>query len=86
MKDYTKRPDDVTKAVRILRQEGVRIGLPMQRADGQMIFPIDDFTISASEILELLDRHELNPKAIQSLRETQRTFAPGAPPYSGTKI
>jgi hypothetical protein len=47
MKDYTKRPEDVTKVVRLLRQEEVRIGPPMQIADGQMIFPAEDFTISA---------------------------------------
>ena len=85
MKDYTKRPEDVSKAVRLLRQGGVRIGLPMQSADGQMIFPVEDFTISAGEILALLDKNELNSNAIQLLREAQKNLAPSAPPYSGTK-
>jgi hypothetical protein len=86
MKDFTRRPDDVSKAVRMLRKEGVRIGLPMQSADGQMIFPVEDFTLSAGEILDLLDKQELNRSAIQLLKEVQRTTPPGAPPQSGSKL
>ena len=55
MKEYTKRPKDIGKAVRLLRQQGVCAGLPMQKADGDMIFSVDDFTITVAQLLDLLD-------------------------------
>lgn len=70
--------------MRLLRQGGVRIGLPMQSAGGQ-IFPVEDFTISAREILELLDKQELNPTAIQLLREARKNLAPAAPAQPRSK-
>ena len=85
MKDYTKRPEDVSKAVRLLRAQGVLIGLPMQKADGQMIFPVEDFTLSAGDILELLDKNELNHTAIQLIGSAQKSGAPDSPAQAGTK-
>jgi hypothetical protein len=67
VKNYTQRPEDVSKAVRPLRHRGVRVGLPMQKADGEMIFAVDDFTFTANQILELLDKHELNIEGIRKL-------------------
>jgi hypothetical protein len=56
VKIYTKRPKDISKAVRLLRQQGVSCaGLPIQKADGGMIFSEDDFTITVAQLLDLLD-------------------------------
>jgi hypothetical protein len=55
VKDYTKRPKDISNAVRLLRQQGACAGLPMQKADGDMIFSVDDFTITVAQLLDLLD-------------------------------
>lgn len=39
----------------------------MQMANGEMIFPVDDTTISAAQILELLDKDELDTEGIRKL-------------------
>jgi len=85
VKNFLKRPKDVSKAVRLLRQGGVRVGLPMQKADGEMIFPVEDFTFSAREILELLDKNELHHAAIRRLGEAQKGNAPDSPAQSRSK-
>lgn len=67
MTNYIQRLKEISKAVQILRQRGIRVGLPMQMANGEMIFPVDDTTISAAQILELLDKDELYIEGIRKL-------------------
>lgn len=50
-KELTIGPEDVSKALRVLRH----VGLPMQRADGDMVFAVEDFTITVAQLLELLE-------------------------------
>lgn len=60
------------RAVQLLRQHGVAVGVPMQTADGEIIFPVGkDFTLSADQILELLERGELDPEGVRRLVEAQ---------------
>lgn len=67
MTNYIQRLNEVGKAVQILRERGIRVGLPMQTANGEMIFPVDDTTISAAQILELLDDDQLDREGIRKL-------------------
>jgi hypothetical protein len=67
VKNYTKRPEDVGKALRVLRRNGIHVGLPMQTANGDMIFAVGEFTITVSQLLELLDQDELNLDAVRRL-------------------
>jgi hypothetical protein len=39
----------------------------MQKANGEMIFAVDDFTFTADQILELLDKNELSIEGIRKL-------------------
>jgi hypothetical protein len=65
VKNDIQRLKEIGKAVQILRQRGIRVGLPMQTANGEMIFPVDDNTISAAQILELLDKDELDGDGVR---------------------
>jgi hypothetical protein len=38
------RSKDVTKAVRVLRKNGVPVGFPMQTANGEIIFAVGEST------------------------------------------
>ena len=59
MSSYTERANDIARAVHLLRQHGMAVGFPMQTADGEIIFPVGtDFTLTADQILELLERGE----------------------------
>ena len=70
MSNYAERADDIVRAVQLLRQHGVAVGVPMQTADGEIIFPVGkDFTLSADQILELLERGELDPEGVRRLVE-----------------
>ena len=70
---YPARANDIVKAVHLLRQHGIAVGFPMQTADGQIIFPVGkDFTLTADQILELLERGELKACADQSRRRRLR--------------
>jgi CheY-like chemotaxis protein len=69
MKNYLKRPEDVSNAVRLLRKNGVRVGLPMQTPDGEMVFLVDNGMITAGQILELSNRKELHREGIRRLTE-----------------
>ena len=63
---YAERADEIVKAVRQLRQHGMAVGLPMQTADGEIIFSVDkDFTLTADQILELLESGELNAEGVR---------------------
>ncbi len=72
MSSYPARANDIVKAVHLLRQHGIAVGFPMQTADGQIIFPVGkDFTLTADQILELLERGELNAEGVRRLVEAQ---------------
>jgi hypothetical protein len=38
----------------------------MQRADGDMVFAVEDFTTTVAQLLELLDRDELDLDGVRS--------------------
>ena len=72
MGNYTERFNDVTKAVHLLREHGVPVGFPMQTANGEMVFAVGtEFTLTAEQILELLDRGELHADGVRKLYEAQ---------------
>jgi hypothetical protein len=71
MKNYAKRPEDVTKTLRVLRHKGIHVGLPMQKANGNMVFAAEDFTIAVAQLLELLDRDELDRDGVRRLIGTK---------------
>ena len=69
---HRDRSKDVTKAVRVLRKHGVPVGFPMQTANGEIIFAIGkDFTVTADQVLELLDRGELHAEGVRRLAQAQ---------------
>jgi hypothetical protein len=69
---YADRADDILKAVQLLRQHGIAVGFPMQTADGEIIFPVgNDFTLTADQILDLLECGELNAEGVRSSVEAQ---------------
>jgi len=48
------------------------VGFPMQTADGQIIFSVGkDFTLTADQILELLERDELHAESVRRSAEAQ---------------
>jgi hypothetical protein len=67
MKNFPERRADVDKALRVLRRQGLAVGLPMQTASGDMLFAVEGFTVSAHQILELLDRDELDLRGVRRL-------------------
>jgi len=78
---YTDRTDDIVKAVQLLRKHGMAVGFPMQTADGEIIFSVgNDFTLTADQILELLERGELNSEGVRRSVEAQ-VSATGHPRY-----
>ena len=69
---HLDRSKDVTKAVRVLRRHGVPVGFPMQTANGEIVFAIGkDFTITADQVLELLDLGELHAEGVRRLAQAQ---------------
>ena len=72
MSSYPARANDIVKAVHLLRQHGIAVGFPMQTADGEIIFPVGkDFTLTADQMLELLERGELDAEGVRRLVEAQ---------------
>ncbi len=72
MSNYAERATDIVKAVHLLRQHGMAVGFPMQTANGEIIFSVgDDFTLTADQILELLERGELNAEGVRRSVEAQ---------------
>jgi len=64
--NYAERANDIVKAVHLLRHHGMAVGFPMQTADGEIIFPVGkDFTLTADQILELLERGELDAEGVR---------------------
>jgi hypothetical protein len=48
------------------------VSFPMQAADGEIIFAVDkDFTLTADQILELLERGELHAEGVRRSVEAQ---------------
>ena len=48
------------------------VGMPFQTPDGTMIFKLDGYTLSVAQILELLDRNQLDREGIRALAEAQK--------------
>ena len=72
MSNYAERANDIVKAVHVLRQHGMAVGFPMQTADGEIIFPVGkDFTLTADQMLELLERGELHAEGVRRSVEAQ---------------
>ena len=72
MSNYAERASDIVKAVHLLRQHGMAVGFPMQTANGEIIFSVGkDFTLTADQILELLERGELNAEGVRRSVEAQ---------------
>ncbi len=72
MSNYAERANDIVRAVHLLRQHGMAVGFPMQTADGQVIFSVGkDFTLTADQILELLERGELDAEGVRRSVEAQ---------------
>ena len=75
--NYAERANDIVRAVHLLRQHGMAVGFPMQTADGQIIFAVGkDFTLTADQILELLERGELHAEGVRRLVEAQASATP----------
>ena len=69
---HLDRSKDVTKAIRALRKQGVPVSFPMQTVNGETIFAIGkDFTVTADQILELLDCGELHAEGVRRLAQAQ---------------
>ena len=72
MGNHIERSSDLAKAVHALRQQGITVSFPMQTAEGEIIFAVgEDFTLSAYQILELLQREELHAEGVRTLVEAQ---------------
>jgi len=63
--NYADRANDIVRAVHLLRQHGMAVGFPMQTADGEIIFPVGKDTLTADQILELLERGELDAEGVR---------------------
>ncbi len=71
MNNFPERQADVDKALRVLRRQGILVGLPMQNASGDMLFAVEGFTITVNQLLELLDRDALDLQGVRRLIEEQ---------------
>ena len=77
MSNYAERANDIVRAFHLLRQHGMAVGFPMQTADGEIIFPVGkDFTLTADQILELLERGELHAEGVRRLVEARASATP----------
>ena len=77
MSNYAERANDIVRAVHLLRRHGMAVGFPMQTADGEIIFSVDkDFTLTADQILELLERGELHAEGVRRSVEAQTSTRP----------
>jgi len=53
------------------------VGFPMQTADGEIIFSVGkDFTLTADQLLELLERGELHAEGVRKSIEAQSSATP----------
>ena len=77
MSNYAERAKDIERAVHVLRQHGIAVGFPMQTADGEIIFPVGkNSTLTADQILELLERGELDAEGVRRSVEAQTSATP----------
>ena len=77
MSNYGERANDIVRAVQLLRQHGMAVGFPMQTANGEIIFSVGkDFTLTADQILELLERGELDAEGVRRSVEAQASVTP----------
>ena len=84
MSNYTERANDIVRAVHLLRRHGMAVGFPMQTANGEIIFSVgDDFTLTADQILELLERGELNAEGVRRSVEAQASTTPMGQLFKG---
>ncbi len=74
--NYAEKAKDIVKAVHLLRQHGMAVGFPMQTADGEIIFSVGKDTLTADQILELLERGELHAEGVRRLVEAQASATP----------
>ena len=68
---YADRANNIVRAVQLLRQHGMAVGFPMQTADGEIIFAVGKYTLTADQILELLERGELHAEGVRRSVEAQ---------------
>lgn len=54
------RPLDVINAVRSLGKLGLSVSLPNKTSTGEMFFRVEGRDLSVAQILELLDKNELD--------------------------
>ena len=76
MSNYAERANDIVRAVHLLRQHGMVVGFPMQTADGEIIFAVGNFTLTADQVLELLERGELDAEGVRRSVEAQASVTP----------
>jgi len=70
--NYAERTNDIVRAVHLLRQHGMAVGFPMQTAGGEIIFAVGkDFTLTADQMLGLLERGELDAEGVRRSVEAQ---------------
>lgn len=69
---YGEREGDLVRAIRGLRPTGMRVGLPHQTADGVMFFQLDNYTLTMAQILESLDKNQLDSEGIRTLTVAQK--------------
>jgi hypothetical protein len=74
--NYAERADDIVRAVHVLRQHGMAVGFPMQTADGEIIFSVGNFTLTADQILGLFERGELHAEGVSKLVEAKASATP----------
>jgi hypothetical protein len=67
MGNYTKRANDIVRAVDLLRKHGIAVSFPMQTANGEIIFAVGKDTLTADQILELLERGNLDADGVCGL-------------------
>jgi hypothetical protein len=77
LSNFAVRANDIERAVHLLRQHGMAVGFPMQTADGEIVFPVGkNFTLTADQILELLERDELHAEGVRRSVETHASAMP----------
>lgn len=86
MNNYAARADDLVKAVQVLRKRGMTVGFPMQTADGEIIFEVGKDTLTADQILKLLERSELHAEGVRRSLAQAATRGPIQKPLTKAPI
>jgi hypothetical protein len=74
--NYAEKTNEIVRAVGLLRKHGVTVGFPMQSADGEVIFSVGKDTLTADQLLELLERGELDAGGVRRLVEALASAMP----------